>query len=203
MSRSPSARRRAEEFPGAPPENLVAGSVVFSPPDHAVPLDDHFQWWAYVDGANWRHPTGPDSDLKGRERFPGRARRLRRCRGVREVGRQAPADRGRMGVCRARRPVRASLSLGRRVPARRQVHGEHVPGAFPERRHGGGRLRRHRAGRAVTRRTATACTTWPATSGNGQRLVSARLLRANSPKRGRCRATRRARRRRSIRASRA
>ena len=30
---------RAEDFPGAPPENLVAGSVVFSPPDHAVPLD--------------------------------------------------------------------------------------------------------------------------------------------------------------------
>ena len=28
---------RAEDFPGAPPENLVAGSVVFSPPDHAVP----------------------------------------------------------------------------------------------------------------------------------------------------------------------
>ena len=39
---------RAEDFPGAPPENLVAGSVVFSPPDHAVPLNDHFQWWSYA-----------------------------------------------------------------------------------------------------------------------------------------------------------
>ena len=29
---------RAEDFPGAPPENLVAGSVVFSPPSHPVPL---------------------------------------------------------------------------------------------------------------------------------------------------------------------
>jgi len=27
---------RAEDFPGAPPENLVAGGVVFSPPDHPV-----------------------------------------------------------------------------------------------------------------------------------------------------------------------
>ena len=36
---------RAEDFPGAPPENLVAGAVVFSPPDHPVSLDDHFQWW--------------------------------------------------------------------------------------------------------------------------------------------------------------
>ena len=61
---------RAEDFPGAPAENLVAGSVVFSPPDHAVPLNDHFQWWGYVKGANWRHPTGPKSSIKGRERYP-------------------------------------------------------------------------------------------------------------------------------------
>jgi formylglycine-generating enzyme required for sulfatase activity len=61
---------RAEDFPGAPPENLVAGSVVFSPPDHPVPLNDHFQWWTYVKGANWRHPEGAASSLKGREQFP-------------------------------------------------------------------------------------------------------------------------------------
>ena len=60
----------AEEFPGAPPENLVAGSVVFSPPDHPVPLNNHLQWWSYVKGANWRHPEGPGSDLKGREKYP-------------------------------------------------------------------------------------------------------------------------------------
>ncbi len=60
----------AEEFPGAPPENLVAGSVVFSPPDHAVQLDNHYQWWSYVKGANWRHPEGPKSNLKGREKYP-------------------------------------------------------------------------------------------------------------------------------------
>ncbi|HBP87171.1 MAG TPA: formylglycine-generating enzyme family protein [Nitrospirales bacterium] len=61
---------RAEDFPGAPPENLVAGSVVFSPTDHAVPLDNHFRWWSYIEGANWRHPLGPDSDLKGRDSYP-------------------------------------------------------------------------------------------------------------------------------------
>jgi formylglycine-generating enzyme required for sulfatase activity len=61
---------RAEDFPGAPPENLVAGSVVFPPPDHPVSLDDHFQWWSYVHGANWRHPLGPASHLKGKEKYP-------------------------------------------------------------------------------------------------------------------------------------
>lgn len=59
-----------EEFPTAPEENLVAGSVVFSPPPGPVPLNDHYQWWSYVPGANWRHPTGPTSDLKGLEKFP-------------------------------------------------------------------------------------------------------------------------------------
>jgi formylglycine-generating enzyme required for sulfatase activity len=59
-----------EEFPDAPPENLVAGSVVFSPPPKPVPLNDHYQWWAYVPGANWQHPTGPASDLKGRAKLP-------------------------------------------------------------------------------------------------------------------------------------
>jgi formylglycine-generating enzyme len=60
----------AEDFPGAPPENLVPGSVVFSPPRHPVPLDNHFRWWAYVPGANWRHPLGPGSNLQAKESFP-------------------------------------------------------------------------------------------------------------------------------------
>src|SRR5437764_1335958 len=60
----------AKDFPGAPPENLVAGSVVFTPPRGAVPLDNHFRWWAYVKGASWRHPEGPKTDLKGREKHP-------------------------------------------------------------------------------------------------------------------------------------
>lgn len=61
---------RPEDYPGAAPENLVAGSVVFSPPAQAVPLDDHFQWWGYRAGASWRHPEGPSSDLAGRAKHP-------------------------------------------------------------------------------------------------------------------------------------
>jgi formylglycine-generating enzyme required for sulfatase activity len=61
---------RAEDFPGAPPENLIAGSVVFSPPVHAVQLDNHFQWWNYVHGANWRHPSGPQSSIRSKGKYP-------------------------------------------------------------------------------------------------------------------------------------
>ncbi len=60
----------AAEFPGAPPENLVAGSVVFQPPGEPVPLDNHYRWWTYVKGASWRHPEGPASDIEGRGNHP-------------------------------------------------------------------------------------------------------------------------------------
>jgi len=59
-----------KQFPNAPPGNLVAGSMVFTPTKEPVALDDYYQWWRYVPGANWRHPTGPDSDIKGKGNVP-------------------------------------------------------------------------------------------------------------------------------------
>ena len=61
---------RAEDYPGALPEMLVPGSVVFSPPKKAVPLNNHFQWWNYVKGASWRHPEGPGSSIAKRMDHP-------------------------------------------------------------------------------------------------------------------------------------
>jgi formylglycine-generating enzyme len=61
---------KAEDFPSAPPENLVAGSTVFTPTSKPVPLTNHYQWWRYQKGANWRHPLGPDSDINGQENLP-------------------------------------------------------------------------------------------------------------------------------------
>lgn len=59
-----------EEFPGANPENLVAGSTVFRPTNGPVELDNYLQWWTYVHGANWRYPTGPDSSIEGKDNYP-------------------------------------------------------------------------------------------------------------------------------------
>jgi sulfatase modifying factor 1 len=59
-----------KEFPDVPPEKLVPGSIVFTPPDKQVPLDQPLSWWRYVPGASWRHPEGPDSNLDGRESHP-------------------------------------------------------------------------------------------------------------------------------------
>jgi len=57
-------------YPGALPELLKPGAVVFTPTDRPVPLNDFRNWWAYVPGANWRHPRGPESDLTGLDDHP-------------------------------------------------------------------------------------------------------------------------------------
>jgi sulfatase modifying factor 1 len=61
---------RAEDFPGAPPEVLVAGSLVFTQPSEPVPLDNAVRWWKYIESANWRHPLGPTSSIEGKGSYP-------------------------------------------------------------------------------------------------------------------------------------
>ncbi len=55
---------RAEDYPGALPELLVPGGLVFQPTDGPVNLDDYTNWWAYVPGATWRTPRGPGSGIE-------------------------------------------------------------------------------------------------------------------------------------------
>jgi formylglycine-generating enzyme len=59
-----------EQYPDADPELLVAGSLVFEKPPAPVSLRDYRAWWAYVPGANWRHPEGAQSGLAGRTDHP-------------------------------------------------------------------------------------------------------------------------------------
>jgi formylglycine-generating enzyme required for sulfatase activity len=51
-------------------DRLVPGSMVFSPPQTPVPLNDAARWWKYVPGACWMHPEGPGSSLDGRPDHP-------------------------------------------------------------------------------------------------------------------------------------
>ena len=59
-----------KDYPGALPHMLKAGSLVFSPPKHAVDLRDWSQWWAFKFGADWRHPYGPRSSTSGLSDHP-------------------------------------------------------------------------------------------------------------------------------------
>ncbi|MET0452149.1 MAG: formylglycine-generating enzyme family protein [Mycobacterium sp.] len=58
------------DYPGAPAENLQAGSMVFRRTSGPVDLRHLNQWWAWTPGACWNHPRGPRSTLRGRERHP-------------------------------------------------------------------------------------------------------------------------------------
>lgn len=59
-----------EAFPGAPPENLVPGSLVFVPTSGPVDLRHLSQWWRWVPGACWRRPEGPGSSVDARLEHP-------------------------------------------------------------------------------------------------------------------------------------
>jgi sulfatase modifying factor 1 len=49
---------------------LVAASLVFHPTANEVDLNDYSQWWTWQKGANWRHPHGPGSSIKGKGNYP-------------------------------------------------------------------------------------------------------------------------------------
>lgn len=59
-----------EDFPGAPPENLVPGSLVFHKTKGPVDLRYYDQWWDWTPGAYWREPQGPGSDIEHRKLHP-------------------------------------------------------------------------------------------------------------------------------------
>ena len=49
-------------YPGANPDDLCPGAMVFRPTQGPVDLRDWRRWWHWAPGASWRHPFGPDSD---------------------------------------------------------------------------------------------------------------------------------------------
>jgi formylglycine-generating enzyme required for sulfatase activity len=55
----------ADLYPGAAPEDLVPGSLVFAMTEGPVDLQNYHNWWQWTHGAQWRHPTGPESTLEG------------------------------------------------------------------------------------------------------------------------------------------
>ncbi|MGK7909423.1 MAG: formylglycine-generating enzyme family protein [Synechococcus sp.] len=58
-----------EQFPDLSGEDRSPGSLVFAPPTESGPIP-YLRWWKWTPGANWRHPTGPGSNLSGLDRYP-------------------------------------------------------------------------------------------------------------------------------------
>ena len=59
------AERNPPVAKDTPPDMLLPGSAVFTVPTGADP-----RWWRWVVGAQWRHPSGPSSNIDGRGREP-------------------------------------------------------------------------------------------------------------------------------------
>jgi formylglycine-generating enzyme len=59
-----------KDYPGALPNMLKAGAMVFEPPKRAVDLRNSHQWWTFKFGANWRRPYGPRSSISGLHDHP-------------------------------------------------------------------------------------------------------------------------------------
>jgi formylglycine-generating enzyme required for sulfatase activity len=59
-----------EEFPTLKPEERKPGSLVFIPPEKGKTEVETLSWWHWVQGADWRHPQGPNSSIVGKENHP-------------------------------------------------------------------------------------------------------------------------------------
>jgi formylglycine-generating enzyme required for sulfatase activity len=59
-----------KDYPGMLPHMAYAGSLMFLPPDYPVDLRDFSQWWTFAKGAQWRHPYGPGSNIRGLDDHP-------------------------------------------------------------------------------------------------------------------------------------
>ena len=59
-----------DDYPGAIPDLLAPSSVVFQKPPRGTGIGNHYDWWVYVPGANWRHPRGPGTTIKGLDKHP-------------------------------------------------------------------------------------------------------------------------------------
>jgi formylglycine-generating enzyme len=59
-----------DDYPGALPHMLYAGSLVFLKPSGPVDRRTITNWWHFMRAADWRHPYGPDSSIDGQDRYP-------------------------------------------------------------------------------------------------------------------------------------
>lgn len=56
--------------PKPPDDVLVAAALTFKVPNHQIDINNPGEWWHWTPGADWKHPQGPQSSIKGKDNYP-------------------------------------------------------------------------------------------------------------------------------------
>ena len=138
------------DYPGAAPEMLAPGALVFHRTTGPVNLRDIRNWWRWVPGRAGA-PEGPGARSRT-------ARLTRSCKSLMRTQRPTPdgagrslPERSRMGMRGTGRAGGRGIRLGRRAFAGRTDHGEHLAGRIPLAKSPRGRARAHLARRRLSR----------------------------------------------------
>lgn len=59
-----------EQFPNLSEAKRKPGSLVFQPPEKGLKKVPYLSWWHWVQGANWQHPYGAESNIEGKQNHP-------------------------------------------------------------------------------------------------------------------------------------
>ena len=58
------------DTPKPPDEVLVPAALTFKTPNRQVDINNPGEWWHWTAGADWKHPQGLGSSIKGKENYP-------------------------------------------------------------------------------------------------------------------------------------